>query len=175
MSTGQTAFNTATKMFQNIVLILVLMLPCLISAASVAVHSVPHDDHDYHPRLCVIRKWPDFQGYGFHLHAEKGKAGHFIGGVEEGSPSEAAHMKTGDKIIEVNGENVQEATHQVTVEKIKTNPNQVTMLVVDSDADRYFMNANIQVHSGMACVENYETPSRAGELRGHPGQHIGMG
>jgi len=51
------------------------------------------------PRLCILRKWPDFQGYGFSLHAEKGKAGQFIGKVDEDSPSEWARLKEGDRIV----------------------------------------------------------------------------
>lgn len=32
-------------------------------------------------RLCQIIKWPDYDGYGFNLHAEKSKPGQFIGKV----------------------------------------------------------------------------------------------
>ena len=31
------------------------------------------------PRLCHVKKWADFQGYGFNLHAEKGKVSSLIG------------------------------------------------------------------------------------------------
>ena len=31
------------------------------------------------PRLCHITKVPDFDGYGFNLHAEKNKPGQFVG------------------------------------------------------------------------------------------------
>ncbi len=30
-------------------------------------------DNAPRPRLCHVKKWPNFQGYGFNLHAEKGK------------------------------------------------------------------------------------------------------
>jgi hypothetical protein len=31
------------------------------------------------PRNCKVTKWPDFQGYGFNLHAERDSVGQFIG------------------------------------------------------------------------------------------------
>ena len=63
------------------------------------------------PRQCHIKIWPDFQGYGFNLHAEKGKPGQFIGKVDPGSPAEAAGLKQGDRIIEVNGQNIAQDNH----------------------------------------------------------------
>ena len=53
------------------------------------------------PRLCHIVKWPDFDGYGFNLHAEKNRPGQFIGKVDPGSPAEMAGLREGDKIVEV--------------------------------------------------------------------------
>jgi len=44
------------------------------------------------PRLCHLRKLPNFAGYGFNLHAEKGKAGQFIGKVEPESPAALAGL-----------------------------------------------------------------------------------
>lgn len=61
---------------------------------------------DIEARLCVLRKWPDFQGYGFNLHGEKNKTGHFIGTVEDDSPAHSAGLLKGDRLIEVNGTNV---------------------------------------------------------------------
>lgn len=33
------------------------------------------------PRLCILKIWPDFSGYGFNLHAEKQRTGQFVGKV----------------------------------------------------------------------------------------------
>jgi len=38
-------------------------------------------------RLCHVIKVEDFDGYGFNLHAEKGKQGQYIGKVDDGSPA----------------------------------------------------------------------------------------
>lgn len=61
------------------------------------------------PRLCVMTKGDG--GYGFHLHGEKGKNGQFIRKVEPGSPAEAAGLRAGDRVVAVNGVNVERETH----------------------------------------------------------------
>ena len=49
------------------------------------------------PRLCAITKVPDFDGYGFNLHAEKNKPGQFVGKIDPGSPAELAGLREGDR------------------------------------------------------------------------------
>ncbi|WP_254461940.1 PDZ domain-containing protein, partial [Yersinia enterocolitica] len=85
------------------------------------------------PRLCHLVKWPDFQGYGFNLHAERGKAGQFIGKVDDGSPAEAAGLKSGDRIVEINGVNIGNENHQQVVGRIKAGGDEVSILVVDTE------------------------------------------
>lgn len=64
---------------------------------------------DLKPRLCVMKKGEN--GYGFHLHGEKGKTGQYIRKVERASPAEASGLRAGDRVVEVNGENVERETH----------------------------------------------------------------
>ncbi|CAG9796016.1 unnamed protein product [Diatraea saccharalis] len=82
------------------------------------------------PRLCHVRKSPDFDGYGFNLHAEKGKPGQYIGKVDEGSPAETAGLKRGDRILEVNGHSIAGETHKQVVARIKERPDDAELLVV---------------------------------------------
>lgn len=89
----------------------------------------------YEPRLCHISKRANFDGYGFNLHAEKGRPGQYIGKVDENSPSEAAGLRQGDRIIEVNGVNIGSETHKQVVERIKTIANHTNLLVIDPKAD----------------------------------------
>uniref|UniRef100_A0A2M4AE36 Putative ezrin-radixin-moesin-binding phosphoprotein 50 n=1 Tax=Anopheles triannulatus TaxID=58253 RepID=A0A2M4AE36_9DIPT len=89
----------------------------------------------YEARLCHVVKRADFDGYGFNLHAEKGRPGQYIGKVDDGSPAEGAGLRQGDRIIEVNGHNITTETHKKVVELIKAVPNETRLLVIDPRAD----------------------------------------
>lgn len=93
-------------------------------------------------RLCHIKKWDHFDGYGFNLHAEKGKPGQYIGKVDEGSPAEAAGLRQGDRILEVNGESIANKTHKEVVELVKNIPGETKILVVDPDDENIINDKN---------------------------------
>ncbi|XP_025902709.1 Na(+)/H(+) exchange regulatory cofactor NHE-RF1 [Nothoprocta perdicaria] len=82
------------------------------------------------PRLCCLERSPT--GYGFHLHGEKGKAGQYIRLVEAGSPAERAGLRAGDRLLEVDGDNVEAESHQRVVERIRAAAGAVRLLVVET-------------------------------------------
>ena len=124
----------------------------------------------FRPRRSILKRWPDFQGYGFNLHAEKGKPGQYIGKVDDDSPSSTAGLKEGDRIIEVNDVNIAEENHHQVVERIKMHANTVTMLVVDKETDEYFAQRGTVVRGDMPEVLTGESPDRHTEgKRGKPG------
>lgn len=125
--------------------------------ADAAGDAIPTDAP--HPRLCHILRWPDYEGYGFNLHAEKGLSGHFIGTVDDGSPAAHSGLRQGDRIVEVNGENVWILNHQVVVQKIKTYPNQVSMLVADPKTLAFYKKRNYKINSLMQNIEVINCPS----------------
>ena len=99
-----------------------------------------------------MKIWKDFQGYGFNLHAEKGKPGQFIGKVDDGSPAEAAGLREGDRIIEINDENIGQSSHKEVVAKIKSKANETKMLVLDPEAEKYYKERNVTVAHDMSNV-----------------------
>lgn len=121
---------------------------------------------DYYPRLCHIKKWADFQGYGFNLHAERDRKGQFIGQIDAGSPADAGGLKDGDRIIEVNGENVEDDSHQQVIQRIKAGGDQTKMLVLDRSADDYFRAKGINVNGRMSNVKTITTPERSSQVNG---------
>lgn len=124
-----------------------------VSVEPVVVNDVPEDVPSHLcPRLCHMVKWPDFVGYGFNLHAERDRTGQFIGTVDEASPAETAGLKEGDRIIEVNGSNIESDTHQEVIGKVKAGGNETKMLVVDRETDEYYKSRGIQVHNGLEEV-----------------------
>lgn len=123
------------------------------------------DNNDVEPtiRLCKLRTWPNsFDGYGFNLHAEKAKTlngangtsskvpGQYVGKVDAGSPAEAAGLREGDRIVEVDGHNVEGETHSQVVERIRKGNDGLgkttELLVLDKRADQYYREKGIQVN-----------------------------
>ncbi|XP_008995961.1 Na(+)/H(+) exchange regulatory cofactor NHE-RF1 isoform X1 [Callithrix jacchus] len=109
------------------------------------------------PRLCCLEKGPN--GYGFHLHGEKGKVGQYIRLVEPGSPAEKAGLLAGDRLVEVNGENVEKETHQQVVSRIRAALNAVRLLVVDPETDEQLQKLGVQVREEL--LRTQEAPGKA--------------
>lgn len=129
----------------------------------------------YEARLCHVVKRPDFDGYGFNLHAEKGRPGQYIGKVDDGSPAEAAGLRQGDRIIEVNGTNITTETHKKVVELIKAVPNETKLLVIDPRADAAELKAAIaRSKSGATNGVDVNDNSKQAVAEGGGEQHMMM-
>jgi len=101
------------------------------------------------PRVCHLKKWDDFDGYGFNLHAEKNKPGQFVGKIDADSPAEAAGLKEGDRIVEVNGVNVNMENHKQVVQRIKAVVGETRLLVVDKQCDEWHKEQQVVVRQGL--------------------------
>ena len=104
------------------------------------------------PRLCHIAKGPNCPGYGFHLTSQRNKPGQFISSVDPESAAEAAGLKVGDRIVEVNGVNVGLENHKQVVARIKAVDDNTNLLVVDKACDDYHRLHDIVVKSSLAHV-----------------------
>ncbi|XP_062263248.1 Na(+)/H(+) exchange regulatory cofactor NHE-RF1 isoform X2 [Platichthys flesus] len=101
------------------------------------------------PRLCALEKGDN--GYGFHLHGEKGKTGQFIRLVESDSPAETSGLRAGDRLVFVNGEDVETESHQQVVSRIRATPGRLELVVVDPDTEQLLKTHN------MKCLKEYVT------------------
>ena len=132
-------------------------------------HGDTTQHHEHRPRLCHLRKWSHFQGYGFNLHAEKVRNGQFIGKVDPNSPAEMAGLNEKDRIVEVNFVNISNENHQQAVKRIrnvfeldgKMVNDEVVMLVVDLETDELYKKLNKVIKSDDEDVLRLETPSEA--------------
>ncbi|NXP41330.1 NHRF2 protein, partial [Leiothrix lutea] len=88
------------------------------------------------PRLCHLKKGPN--GYGFNLHSEKSRPGQFIRSVDPDSPASRAGLRPQDRLVEVNGINVEGLRHSEVVSHIKSRDSEARLLVVDPETDEYF-------------------------------------
>lgn len=141
------------------------------TVGAVTVEEVPSQ---FCPRLCHIKKWPDFQGYGFNLHAERDRPGQYIGKIDDDSPAEAAGLKEGDRIIEINGANIENETHQQVIARVKAGGNETKMLVLDKEADEYYKNKGVQVSLNLAEVIYRVTPDREAPVDNGPVEPVSV-
>lgn len=93
------------------------------------------------------------QGYGFNLHAERDKPGQYIGLVDDDSPASSAGLRVQDRIIEVNGVNVEQEKHPEVIARIKAIPGEAKLLVVDRETDIYCKEKGIAISSSLSQTE----------------------
>ncbi|XP_044741006.1 Na(+)/H(+) exchange regulatory cofactor NHE-RF2-like [Chrysoperla carnea] len=126
-------------------------------------------------RLCHIIKSPKFEGYGFNLHAEKSKPGQFIGKVDEGSPAEAAGLRQGDRILQVNGVDIANENHKQVVERIKQDPNETKLLVCSPNTeDNNTQTLNTKVTEKNHAENNSSPPNSNNHTNNETNQSIGL-
>ncbi|XP_034395347.1 Na(+)/H(+) exchange regulatory cofactor NHE-RF1-like isoform X2 [Cyclopterus lumpus] len=108
---------------------------------------MPSKSQHLRPRLCTLEKGDN--GYGFHLHGEKGKTGQFIRLVEPDSPAETSGLHAGDRLVFVNGEDVENESHQQVVSRIRATVGRLVLVVVDPDTEQLLKKHN------MKCLKEY--------------------
>lgn len=90
----------------------------------------------YKPRIVDLAKGSD--GYGFFLREEPNLTGHYIKDIDSGSPAEKAGLKDMDRLVAVDGDEVQQCSHDQVVEKIRQCGNKCCLLVVDEVTDKLY-------------------------------------
>ncbi|XP_041673491.1 Na(+)/H(+) exchange regulatory cofactor NHE-RF1-like [Cheilinus undulatus] len=110
---------------------------------------MPSKRQQLRPRLCMLEKGDN--GYGFHLHGEKGKTGQFIRLVEPDSPAESSGLRAGDRLVFVNGQDVEQESHQQVVSRIRATMGQLELIVVDPDTEQLLKKHN------MKCLKEHVT------------------
>ncbi|XP_049601115.1 Na(+)/H(+) exchange regulatory cofactor NHE-RF1 [Syngnathus scovelli] len=108
---------------------------------------MPSKSQYLRPRLCTLDKGDN--GYGFHLHGEKGKTGQFIRLVEPDSPAESSGLRAGDRLVFVNGDDVENESHQQVVGRIRATSGRLELIVVDPDTEQLLKKHN------MKCLKEY--------------------
>ncbi|XP_059204216.1 Na(+)/H(+) exchange regulatory cofactor NHE-RF1-like [Centropristis striata] len=110
---------------------------------------MPSKSQYLRPRLCTLDKGDN--GYGFHLHGEKGKTGQFIRLVEPDSPAETSGLRAGDRLVFVNGDDVENESHQQVVSRIRATMGRLELVVVDPDTEQLLKKHNIK------CLKEFVT------------------
>ncbi|XP_014904265.1 Na(+)/H(+) exchange regulatory cofactor NHE-RF1-like [Poecilia latipinna] len=108
---------------------------------------MPSKSQYLRPRLCTLHKGDN--GYGFHLHGEKGKTGQFIRLVEPDSPAESSGLRAGDRLVFVNGDEVESESHQQVVSRIRATASPLELIVVDPETEQLLKKHNLK------CLKEY--------------------
>ncbi|XP_057266466.1 Na(+)/H(+) exchange regulatory cofactor NHE-RF3 [Pezoporus wallicus] len=88
------------------------------------------------PRLCYLVK--EEKGYGFSLKTTEGQKGLFIVELSSQGAAAKAGVQNNDRLIEINGKNVENDTHEEVVEKVKKSENRVMFLLSNEETDHYY-------------------------------------
>ncbi|MGH0121899.1 UNVERIFIED_CONTAM: hypothetical protein FKN15_077090 [Acipenser sinensis] len=118
------------------------------------------------PKLCYLVKGE--KGYGFSLTSTRGVQGMFLSEVHPSGVAAKAGVQNNDRLIELNGDNVESSNHEQIVDKVKASGNSVVFLVVDGEADRYYKNKQIKLAGGMATVKHLPHKPRIAKLTKGP-------
>merc|ERR1711935_1080433 len=120
-------------------------------AAAVAVAAVvaaTKSDEECKPRLVTLVKDAT---YGFYLTDEEGL---FLRNIVEGEAADLAGIKAGDRIVEINGTNVEGSSHAEVVNMIRESEEQVTFLIVDEETDAHFKAKNVLITSALVAEQH---------------------
>nr|XP_049575326.1 Na(+)/H(+) exchange regulatory cofactor NHE-RF2 [Syngnathus scovelli] len=107
-----------------------------VTDTELQIEASPEPSTELLPRLCHLVKGET--GYGFNLHSNKAKGGQFVRSVDPHSPAERADVRPGDRLVEVNGVNIEGLKHSDVVAFIKAEEREVRLLLVDQETDELF-------------------------------------
>ncbi|XP_064583217.1 Na(+)/H(+) exchange regulatory cofactor NHE-RF3 [Zonotrichia leucophrys gambelii] len=102
------------------------------------------------PRLCYLVK--EETGYGFSLKSTEGQKGLFIVELSSQGAAAKAGVQNNDRLIEINGKNVENDTHEEVVEKVKKSENHVMFLLSNEETDRYFTSQRMALSKESASL-----------------------
>lgn len=119
-----------------------------------AEHGAPHGK----PRLCYVEKGPD--GFDIQLCSPEGVKGPFTLSIQHGGGAEKGGLQMDDRIIEVNGVNIEDCTHFQVAKKIKESGDSVTFLVADQKTEAYYREKGIKIIPAMACFKHLPFKTR---------------
>uniref|UniRef100_UPI001EAF1656 Na(+)/H(+) exchange regulatory cofactor NHE-RF1-like n=1 Tax=Oncorhynchus gorbuscha TaxID=8017 RepID=UPI001EAF1656 len=123
--------------------------------AHAQVARTPVDPSELFPRLCHLVRAET--GYGFNLHSEKSRPGQYIRSLDPGSPADHAGLRPQDRLIEVNGVNVEGMRHAEVVTFIKRGGDETRLLVVDPDTDHHFKKMGVTPLA--SHIKDFDGPS----------------
>lgn len=129
-----------------------------VVAAKVIENNRSDEEEPPKPRLVTLVK---DQGYGFFLQDQDG---HYLNQISPGEPADLAGVKDNDRIVEINGTNVETATHAHVVDLIRESGDKVSFLIVDKETDEYYKSRDILITSALLGIVHNAPKARLCKL-----------
>ncbi|XP_035239969.1 Na(+)/H(+) exchange regulatory cofactor NHE-RF3-like isoform X1 [Anguilla anguilla] len=120
------------------------------------------------PQLCHIRRDPS-AGYGFSIIPVPGEKGKYSVSTLSGSPAELAGLRSGQRLVWINGAMVSGLTHSALLKMVKKSADHVTVLVIDRESEGSYTRRRLPILPTMAEAHNLPLPSDLYLLRGPEG------
>uniref|UniRef100_H3AC36 PDZ domain containing 1 n=1 Tax=Latimeria chalumnae TaxID=7897 RepID=H3AC36_LATCH len=114
------------------------------------------------PKLCYVVK--EGKRYGFSLKTTQGVRGLFMINISPKGPAARAGVRVNDRLIEINGENVENATHNEVISKVKSSGTSMVLLLVDEEADHFISNQKVKLGGEMASLKCFPLKPRIAEM-----------
>lgn len=114
----------------------ILLRGAPITAVAAARMNMCDKDYDEEARVCSMNKGNS--GFGFILCCETDSTDTYVLHVLKSSPASEAGLRIGDRIILVNGDNVEKDSHQKVVEKLHGLKEVELSVVYNSLVNKYF-------------------------------------
>lgn len=107
--------------------------------------------HAPKPKLCyLVKSSPE---YGFSLRSVKGQHGFFMTEVIPGGVAHRGGVNVNDRLLEINGENVEDSTHDEIVGKIKQAGSSLMFLLADEETDKHYKNNHMKIGAWLATTK----------------------
>lgn len=97
-----------------------------------------------------------------------GNPGMFIKRVLPGSVAHNAGLSNDDRLVELNGENIEGLSHSQVVEKMKKAGSSLMFLVVDAKTDEYYKNKSKTIGVWLASIKHLPHKPRVADLSKGP-------
>jgi len=72
--------------------------------------------------------------------------------VTEGGVADRAGVSVNDRLLEINGVNVEDSTHDEVVDTIKLAGGSIMFLLVDEETDRHYQNQGVKIGAWLATT-----------------------
>lgn len=123
---------------------------CKVAVNLRNVEGVTGEECDYKPKLVKLERSDPSEGFGFHLLYLDDRKGEYIEEVLARGLADRAGLRVGDRIIEVNGVNIETNKSRDVVNRIRLSSNVVTLLLVDPKTDGYFRKKAVTITTSLA-------------------------